>query len=204
MEESSQSDKEFEWDHLNIEKKHELCVQLLKKTKREKSVLFVKNKNLKNTIKNMEIELCKIKDALRVEECKFLQLYEKLNTKTRERLESKAREERLSESVDILHSRLQREISRRELLEEKIKMVRGHLCKGFQVLSMELIEGGKEGFRGWGRELREGEAPPRIFYTTAQPLNSLFVYRVAWNMASLSYKSSENSGFHSIESRCKF
>ncbi|XP_027053847.1 uncharacterized protein [Pocillopora verrucosa] len=70
----------------------------------------------------MEIELCKIKDALRVEECKFLQLYEKLNTKTRERLESKAREERLSESVDILHSRLQREISRRELLEEKIKM----------------------------------------------------------------------------------
>lgn len=25
MEESSQSDKEFEWDHLNIEKKHELC-----------------------------------------------------------------------------------------------------------------------------------------------------------------------------------
>lgn len=122
MEESSQSDKEFEWDHLNIEKKHELCVQLLKKTKREKSVLFVKNKNLKNTIKNMEIELCKIKDALRVEECKFLQLYEKLNTKTRERLESKAREERLSESVDILHSRLQREISRRELLEEKIKM----------------------------------------------------------------------------------
>lgn len=116
MEESSQSDKEFEWDHLNIEKKHELCgqfrylvsyegfiphgvdqwqshfshillfhsfaVQLLKKTKREKSVLFVKNKNLKNTIKNMEVELCKIKDALRVEECKFLQLYEKLNTKT--------------------------------------------------------------------------------------------------------------------------
>lgn len=122
----------------------------------------------------------------------------------RERLESKAREERLSESVDILHSRLQREISRRELLEEKIKMVRGHLCKGFQVLSMELIEGGKEGFRGWGRELREGEPPPRIFYTIAQPLNSLFVYRVAWNMVSLSYKSSENSGFHSIESRCKF
>ena len=120
----------------------------------------------------------------------------------RERLESKAREERLSESVDILHSRLQREISRRELLEEKIKMVRGHLCKGFQVLSMELIEGGKEGFRGWGRELKEGEPPPpRIFYTIAQPLNSLFVYRVAWNMASLSYKSSENSGFHSIESR---
>ena len=133
----------------------------------------------------------------------------------RERLESKAREERLSESVDILHSRLQREISRRELLEEKIKMVRGHLCKGFLVLSMELIEGGKEGFRGWGRELREGEGvggvgsfgmgrpppPPRIFYTIAQPLNSLFVYRVAWNMASLSYKSSENSGFHSIESR---
>lgn len=81
----------------------------------------------------------------------------------RERLESKAREERLSESVDILHSRLQREISRRELLEEKIKMVRGHLCKGFQVLSMELIEGGKEGFRGWGRELREGEPPPGFF-----------------------------------------
>lgn len=81
----------------------------------------------------------------------------------RERLESKAREERLSESVDILHSRLQREISRRELLEEKIKMVRGHLCKGFQVLSMELIEGGKEGFRGWGRELREGEPSPPDF-----------------------------------------
>ena len=82
----------------------------------------------------------------------------------RERLESKAREERLSESVDILHSRLQREISRRELLEEKIKMVRGHLCKGFLVLSMELIEGGKEGFRGWGRELREGEPPPDFLH----------------------------------------
>ena len=121
----------------------------------------------------------------------------------RERLESKAREERLSESVDILHSRLQREISRRELLEEKIKMVRGHLCKGFQVLSMELIEGGKEGFRGWGREVGEGEPPPD-FYTIARPLKSLFMYRLTWNMVSLSYKSSENSGFHSIESRCKF
>ena len=122
----------------------------------------------------------------------------------RERLESKAREERLSESVDILHSRLQREISRRELLEEKIKMVRGHLCKGFLVLSMELIEGGKEGFIGGGSVFLGWGAPPpppRIFYTIAQPLNSLFVYRVAWNMASLSYKSSENSGFHSIESR---
>ena len=57
------------------------AVSLLKKSKRQNSLLFVENKNLKNTIKNMENELRGAKDALRAEECKFVQLNEKLKSK---------------------------------------------------------------------------------------------------------------------------
>ncbi|XP_022783862.1 uncharacterized protein LOC111324541 [Stylophora pistillata] len=70
----------------------------------------------------MEIEICKARDALRAEECKFLHLNEKLKTKTKERHESKAKEQRLSENVHILRFKLQREISKRKLLEERIKI----------------------------------------------------------------------------------
>lgn len=62
--------------------------------------------------------------------------------------------------------------------------------------------GGKEGFRGWGREVKEGSPPGFLHHCSSTKVP--FYVSTHLEHGILSYKSSENSGFHSIESRCKF
>ncbi|KAJ7382128.1 hypothetical protein OS493_036967 [Desmophyllum pertusum] len=110
------------WDHLNSDEKYVICDSLLQKTKHRNCLLIVENRNLKNKIKNMEFELRTVRDALRVENSKLVQLNEKLRVKTKERLDFLAKEEKLSRNVKTLKSKLNKEQSKLASLEEKMQM----------------------------------------------------------------------------------
>lgn len=134
---------------------------ILQKLKLRNHHLLVENKNLRNTIKNMESEIQNIKGALSQEELQRNLLTKNLQSKEEEMRQSKSREGNLNSEIKLLQSKLCKETLKNKVLDEWLKQVTSERssCRGFNKRLCYLI-GRIRRFRGGRRGEIEDEKQP--------------------------------------------
>ncbi|XP_029204591.1 uncharacterized protein [Acropora muricata] len=105
----------------SVEKCHMYADFMLQKMKYRNHHLAVENKNLRNTIKNLECKIDNMRGALSQGELQCNLLAKNLHSKEKELQQSKSREKDLNSEVKLLQSNLCKESLRNRVLNERIK-----------------------------------------------------------------------------------